>query len=222
MIATQTAMEQAVDTLRRDGVATLPATDLWTAEALGTITATGNQFRDDALAQPDRWALRGKPFLLSSRGMALTRTHPLIALLAPVSRALGAVSPEPIDCFSAEFWIARPVPAPFTYSQHWHRDHECTPVLKAFLHLSDTTAESGPLEYVVGSHRGDLDLCAKQMYAARDAEMPAERIARLIVPAGTVVLADTSGIHRGGRIRTGIRLQAVWAYLPVSSALWKR
>jgi hypothetical protein len=125
-----------------------------------------------------------------------------------------------VECFSAEFWGVRPTAHAFAHSQLWHRDHEDIPVLKLFLYLSDIGPAQGPLEYLRGSHRGDVDLCAPQKYVLGTLVVPPERVVSCTGPKGTALLVNTSGIHRGGRITEGYRLQAVWAFLRASSPLW--
>lgn len=222
MTAVASALSTAIDHARRTGCWTVEGVEIWTPGQLADVTREGEAFLEIALRAPATYALRDKPFLLSSRGQKLGKTHPLRTLLAPVSAAINEIAERPMQCFSAEFWAVRPGPWDFSHSQLWHRDHESVPLWKCFLNLHAVGPESGPLEYVAQSHRGDYDLCAQQSFARPDVAMPESRVMRACTPAGTAVFADTSGIHRGGRITEGHRLQAVWAFFPTESPLWGR
>lgn len=108
----------------------------------------------------------------------------------------------------------------------WHRDHWFQQI-KAFLYLSDVSIEQGPFELIAGSHRGAtraLDMLRhdarfKQYHfddAQIDALLAAEphRLRRAIGAAGTLILADTSAIHRGRPIEAGTRYSVTNYYYP--------
>jgi len=94
----------------------------------------------------------------------------------------------------------------------WHRDSFYRQV-KAFLYLTDVDVDSGPLQYLRGSHRYDEFLRDQRRYgfkfhqgslqeeATRMADREPQRLASVTVPAGTAVLANTFIIHRGSPIR---------------------
>lgn len=96
-----------------------------------------------------------------------------------------------------------------TASQLWHRDFEDTSVLKAFVYIDDVDEGTGPFQYVSGSHRGALRWTDPK--ATRDGEgalrvsdpdmvtwVPRERWKSLTGEKGTVILAATTGYHKGG------------------------
>jgi len=108
-------------------------------------------------------------------------------------------------------------------SQLWHRDlHHDHYVLKMFVHLEDVEPGTGPFSYAKGTHgKGDRHVRAEGSkdaltYRTLDEDLarvvPRERWVECTGPAGTVVLADTIGYHRGGWARTEDRLvfQAFW------------
>ena len=104
-----------------------------------------------------------------------------------------------------------------SWSQNWHRDPESECVIKVMVYFRDVDEDSGPLEYVRGSHLGKyLDLVAPGSYATRaDADSliaDADRV-RFCVPAGTVLFVNTSGMHRGGYTKSKPRLSGVWTYV---------
>ncbi len=108
----------------------------------------------------------------------------------------------------------------------WHRDG-WFPQVKAFLFLSDVSHESGPLEFIVGSHRALRRARDMRRYGQRfkqhhfdDAEIrrvidaePARHVTAT-GPAGTLVIADTSAIHRGRPIERGTRYALTNYYYP--------
>jgi hypothetical protein len=91
-------------------------------------------------------------------------------------------------------------------SQEWHRDPEDQHVVKAFLYFSDVDEEAGPFEYVrrsvAGMTYGDLwPWVGGRNYPPPDEverEIPASERLRITGPEGTLVVCDTSGLHRGG------------------------
>lgn len=101
-------------------------------------------------------------------------------------------------------------------SQLWHRDREDLQILKAFLYLEEVASGNGPFWYAPGTHglgpipgvaeseiqRGVERSTDAQMAEVLEPEAWVEATGR----AGTLVLADTRGYHKGGRAVTGDRL----------------
>lgn len=106
----------------------------------------------------------------------------------------------------------------------WHRDSAINAQMKIICYLSDTNGDNGPFQYVRGSHRNYATLAAaattnkkfrQSRYHTDDYNHVFEndsRIMEFLAPAGTVILADTSGIHRGKPLETGERF-ALTQYL---------
>lgn len=101
----------------------------------------------------------------------------------------------------------------------WHRD-SFLPQFKAICYLTDVCEANGPFEYVPGSHR----LTNKLKFALKTATRTHSNIPRytqasideycrvmgveskfFVARKGTVILCDTSGLHRGKPIMEGIR-----------------
>jgi hypothetical protein len=102
----------------------------------------------------------------------------------------------------AEAYVRRNFPSPFRTMNHfWHRDlnHKHF-MIKGFVFLSDCTLETGPHEYVSGSHRAFEGLNGRRYYRDDeiDAAWPRGSAERIVseVRAGTVLLEDTRGLHR--------------------------
>lgn len=92
-------------------------------------------------------------------------------------------------------------------SQLWHRDYDDRHLLKAFLYLADVDAQSGPFEFVPGSHPGGRYAGIHPwapMAIGRISEkelgkhVPAEQVRTFTAPRGTIIFCNTSGLHRGG------------------------
>ncbi|MBL8954855.1 MAG: phytanoyl-CoA dioxygenase family protein [Myxococcaceae bacterium] len=100
----------------------------------------------------------------------------------------------------------------------WHRDTAAEHQFKALVYLTDTTEQTGAFQYVPGSHR--LRSLVRGIVTAgahfgqhrfEDAEVARICAAAGTEPrtfagaAGTLLLVDSSGIHRGMPIATGER-----------------
>jgi len=92
-------------------------------------------------------------------------------------------------------------------SQLWHLDFDDKHLLKAFLYLNDVDEDSGPFEYVPGSQpdgRYDAVWHWSPLRTGRipdeqvRATVPADGIKTFTAPRGTLILCNTSGLHRGG------------------------
>lgn len=79
--------------------------------------------------------------------------------------------------------------------------------LKAFLYLEDVVEESGPFTFVPGSHRDRWLRIRKEVFrnvgdaptsiSPEDYPEGEEREVQLTGPAGSLIIADTRGVHRG-------------------------
>jgi hypothetical protein len=99
--------------------------------------------------------------------------------------------------FLTEAYTRRNYPAEFKTMNHfWHRDlNHPFYLLKVFYFFSDCTLETGPHEFVPGSHR-DLTVNGKRYFSEEEvAQQPGEPI-KSVVKAGTVIIEDTRGLHR--------------------------
>jgi len=102
--------------------------------------------------------------------------------------------------------------------QGWHRDAFHFQY-KAMVYLTEVTADNGPFQIFAGSHRalnavrdtirGRLDRVPNSRISeaqiARLITSEPDRLRTLTASRGTVILFDSSAIHRGSPIRTGIR-----------------
>jgi hypothetical protein len=116
----------------------------------------------------------------------------------------------------------------------WHRDRPDRRQTKAILYLSDVEEADGPFQYLAGSHRPAQmlrDLVREGFEFNQSRFEPAQvdalvrrkpdRVATITGAAGTLLLVDTRGIHRGMPMtrRDGVRYALTnyyWtdAYIP--------
>jgi hypothetical protein len=100
----------------------------------------------------------------------------------------------------------------------WHRD-AFGYQFKAILYLSDVSDDNGPFEYMAGSHKSwrvGLDTALGRFPIPPDSRIDSAHMGRLIATgairprrytakAGTVILANTSGVHGGAPLKAGSR-----------------
>lgn len=109
----------------------------------------------------------------------------------------------------------------------WHRDAFLRQY-KAILYLSDVGPENGPFQFVKDSYRprqvlrdiwrGGLRYMQyrlSEVEVGRIVEGSPERLSTYTAKAGTLILVDTSSIHRGMPIQTGVRYALTNYYFPV-------
>lgn len=117
-------------------------------------------------------------------------------------------------------WANYPTPDEAKESQLWHRDPEDMQLVKVFVYLTDVDNNSGPFSYIPKSHPFSSGAAKtpqhKDPKRITDAEMqtafPRESWLTCTGPAGTMILADTVGYHRGGKPTTGKRVLITFTY----------
>jgi hypothetical protein len=118
-------------------------------------------------------------------------------------------------------------------SQRWHRDPWDNHVVKVFTYFSDVDGEAGPFEYVRGSPAGGryghlwpwVDAVEQGVYPPQEeleAAVAPEDVLTATGPAGTMILCDTSGFHRGGWARSRPRVLSYHTYVSPSARVKKR
>jgi hypothetical protein len=126
----------------------------------------------------------------------------------------------------AEVWhIAADPEAEPLGARQWHRDGQDIEVVKVFVYVHDITEEHGPFQYALGSRPGErwshIAPRDRPLGATSGAPLPDGcDVVTATHPAGTLVFADTSALHRGGHGRLD-RLSAVAAYVTPASP-WVR
>ncbi len=118
-----------------------------------------------------------------------------------------------------EAYIRRNFPARFpVMNHHWHRDrNHQTHLLKGFIFFSDCTLKTGPHHYIAGSVN-DQRLSGKNYYTDKEVHniYPPDTDREIIseVPAGTIILEDTRGLHKAGIPQEGYRDLGFSVFLP--------
>jgi hypothetical protein len=104
-------------------------------------------------------------------------------------------------------------------SQIWHRDGDGT-VLKLFVYLNDVSGGNGPFTYAPGSHISPFRQINYKERPKTDDELRkllncyTRDFVMAIGQKGTAVLANTSGMHKGGHVSEGERKALLIAYYP--------
>ena len=98
-------------------------------------------------------------------------------------------------------------------AQYYHFDMDRIKWFKVFIYLSDVGPENGPHSFVVGSHRSGgipWHLRRKGYVRLMDDEVVreygAERCVHLTAPRGSIIVEDTSGLHKGNAVQSDARL----------------
>ena len=118
-------------------------------------------------------------------------------------------------------------------SQLWHFDREDKYILKAFVYLRDVDEGGGPFTYVPGTHpkgvrRDKLPeyFLEKNVRRSTDEQMaeavPESHWVRGTGRKGTIIFADTRGMHKGGEARTSDRLMYTCMYTSPASESARR
>lgn len=100
----------------------------------------------------------------------------------------------------ASIWLDRPTPANEKETQTWHRDYDDVFLLKVFIYLNDVEIGNGPFCYVPGSHRRPW------LPSPRKAGLVYKNEVKLKGRAGSVIFADTLGLHKGLKPEIGKRI----------------
>jgi hypothetical protein len=120
-------------------------------------------------------------------------------------------------------WLNLPDDGPAKESQLWHRDGDDLQIVKVFIYFTDVDMKSGPFWFIPGTHRGKGRKIAVPMERGRvsDARMveafDTARWKPCTGKAGTVILADTTGFHKGGKCEQHPRLLLTFEYVSAAS-----
>ena len=216
---------EAVRTLNRDGVlmcSQLGGTSVSDFDGYAELMKQAGEFADsDYVANETRAALSGqsraglKDWLV--RRPCQSKEEPLarFATSRNLTDTVASVIGPTIALLKAEFWYVVPWAGKGKqWSQSWHRDPESEHIIKVFLYCREVSNQAGPFEYVRGSHADLFDLCpaGKYLEPSKYDQLDPVRPRTFPGPAGTLVLANTAGLHRGG-YGTEPRVTAVMTYL---------
>lgn len=97
-------------------------------------------------------------------------------------------------------------------AQFYHFDMDRIKWLKVFIYLTDVGPENGAHSYVAGSHNGGIPWSMRRKGYVRltdeevTAEYGGERCLHLMAPRGSIIVEDTSGLHKGNTVQGASRL----------------
>jgi hypothetical protein len=237
--ALSTAEQEALEALRRDGVAVISFEELvgdkpfWAeleADMRKFVETTEREL--PRLGREERKAEYGKSFLVrrfrakkGQRRPVLLPDNPWVRL-GVSDRLLAVVNAyrgEDVRLHDVDTWYTVPEAdaEERVASQRWHRDGWEDHIVKVFTYFSDVDAEAGPFEYLRGSPTGGKygslwPWQDTEVYPAQDEFLLAVDEAdctMLTGPPGTMVICDTSGFHRGGFARSKPRILSYLTYL---------
>lgn len=104
-------------------------------------------------------------------------------------------------------------------AQKYHQDKEFVKFIKLFVYLTDVGPENGPHQYIKGSiHDYGRATPRRYKFGKRLEETKVEkafgpeRVMTMTGQAGSMILEDTHGLHRGVPVRSGHRLLLQFEY----------
>lgn len=112
-------------------------------------------------------------------------------------------------------------------SQRWHRDPNDLRMFKMFIYLSDVDATAGPFRYVRKSNKYNAHWelhknvipNTRRLTDSEEHDIPEQEILTCVGKAGTVIFADTTGLHRGGYATEKERIMFTAEYSSPSTLL---
>ncbi len=217
--------------LSQDGIALVHIDELFPdARMLPSMVETFEQHQDEG--RPTE----RKPFLeyIYTAGSTIELDNPFIEFSLD-RRILDVVNRYMEMCTKLiyfELAVSRVVEAGAVAaaSQRWHRDPGMKRIVKTFLYLSDVNEDSGPFMYGAGTQLGGRHAkTIRQLQFGRHGSYPSNGVVESIVPqedirvctgrAGTVVFADTIGLHKGGYSSKNSRTMYTGCYVAGGDAL---
>jgi len=119
----------------------------------------------------------------------------------------------------------------------WHRDWAVNKQIKAMLYLTDVEEKNGPFQYIESSHShlAVIRESALNNFEFNQNRFTDEEVNRIIernksklktfaAKAGTLILVNTRGIHRGMPIKSGTRYALTnyyWSNMPIPEHIEK-
>jgi hypothetical protein len=229
---------EIVEALHRDGYVALPFVELMHDQALcNDVQEMGDAFiarTEAALRDGSRLKVRaGKEYVArrySFEGATVGVDDPWFRAVS--SRRLLDIANAYLRLWSklsyVDLWFTVPQrpDEPRTASQNWHFDFDDRHLLKAFVYLVDVDADMGPFEFVPGSQPGGRYHAVRPWTPMGYGRVSDEDVARGVAPEdivsftaprGTLLLCNTSGLHRGGYSTSHPRVLATATYCSPAS-----
>ncbi len=191
------------------GVALSSVNDLVDEDSFREVVDYTQELRTSGAAVPDA----SKPYLTELLGTQpeLEPSNPLLkfALNPQIRGVAETYSSMRLKVQDVNVWVNEPSAGQAQQSQRWHRDlPEDYDIVKCFVYIQDVPTGAGPLQYIKGSNtpagrkmrfETEFDGVGYRLDDKDVAHTFApDDLVQASGPAGTVVFADTRGIHRGG------------------------
>ncbi len=206
---------RVVNDLLRDGIAVSSLKELFPdKELFSVLRSYADRIR------PQGKKREGKPFLVAlwDDNVSLSWENPFtpLSLSQAVLNVVSAYFSLSAKFFYYYLDVTLPVGQKATplRSQNWHRDPEDRRMCKMFVYLNDVDENSGPFIYIKGSQMGGRYGNFFPQNPPKGS-YPTEEQVSVAIPqnekfvgtgrAGTVIFADTAGLHRGGYAISGER-----------------
>lgn len=218
-----------VDELRREGIVVrdvgeifIPGDPLFTAvNDYGHDMwreVSGRQGREGEQALEAFLTNKRKEFRVHLLPEELPYDHPIVRLalddrlLALVNRYMGMRA----YLRAVDLWWDRATDAPPKETQLWHRDQDDLRNMKVFLYLNDVDVDTGPFCFIPRTHprgaRRHVYLPDRTTDEQMQGVFPATEWKVCTGRAGTIILCDTCGFHKGLKPKRGNRLMVVLQY----------
>jgi hypothetical protein len=215
--------------MRTRGIAFARLEDVLPDESLAQLEQEARLRRDEYYAHGKKdatdnkrfahFVLGFKPVPQGNEYFANLANHPTLRSLAQAYFEMNKVS---LRYFNV--WSHVPTGNPPEDSQLWHRDRDDLRIMKVFIYLNDVNElQDGPFIYAPGTHQtGPIQQqpdyqIIKDVKRTNDSQMDAVVPKNQWVVAsgtkGTIVFADTHGMHKGGYVQRGERLLFTCMYL---------
>jgi hypothetical protein len=234
--------QRVLDSLRSDGIALVAFDDLFADSALwdGVLADVAEFVRDVEGRLPELRAREDAKAYIVRRFHTSTPfrlDHPLlrVGLSSRVLDVINAYRGELTELVGLDDWYTIPDPQgdERVASQQWHRDPWDNHIVKVFTYLSDVDEEAGPFEYVRGSAAGGrygdlwpwIDAVEQGVYPPQEELIAAVDPADVLTatgPAGTMIVCNTSGFHRGGWAKSRPRVLSYQTYVSPQAKVKKR
>jgi Phytanoyl-CoA dioxygenase (PhyH) len=231
-----TGQRAALDQLRARGIAIVPFdslvgdSGLW--ETLAEEMARFERKAEKKTPQGEGRRELKADFLIRDRPKRLESDDPWLRLgtsaeILSVVNAYRGLLTKLVD-FQRWYTVPFPEARERVKSQRWHRDPEDKHVVKVFVYFSDVDEEAGPFQYVPGSategryRRFRPWKPTKHEYPTDEeweARVGAGEELSATGPAGTVILCDTTGFHRGGLAISSPRVLSTYTYVSPASLI---
>lgn len=208
----------ALHTLNRDGVVAIPFSELFGDNALfDKLAAFYNAYQqanNDEIEEHRKSRNSNKPYsyTIADKFKILSTSNPMFEIashhkLFDVVNSYLGMKASLRACDIWQTFVATSGPV---RSQNWHRDPEDFRLIKVFIYLNDVDDTAGPFFYAKGSHtkgarfKDPVWFREKNHHNNRSTDEEVDKVVprsewfKAVGKAGTIIIADTRGLHKGG------------------------